>query len=314
MGQKLCRNWRKNTVQTRCANLYQARINASSQRVLSVFAETVGRISQYREELFTRFRTCTSSTTVGSLSVMTWGTTSRASNNLQLGLLCTESILGTQIHRAISATTGVSPILVSPDAACNVDLLIVVEAKLAALYIAVKRVRQQGFVGTLLAAAKECSPEAVDRAAVSGADDFITLSVGMDELPYRVLALERRASGKWAHASNSAPHPHSSLTSEGPSSPDNDISVNPNGRTLAVDGLEVVLTLRELLLLQYLQSKPNVWITAAELLANVCDCPMQKDTTLVRVHMSSLRKKLGPKEKLLESRRTYGYRWVGAGR
>ena len=105
-----------------------------------------------------------------------------------------------------------------------------------------KRVRQQGFVGALLVAAREHSPEAVERAAMSGADDFISLSVGMDELPYRVLALKRRASGKWAHVSNGAPYLNSSLTSEGTSSPDNDISVNPDGRTLLVDGLEVALT------------------------------------------------------------------------
>ncbi len=83
-----------------------------------------------------------------------------------------------------------------------------------------------------------------------------------------------------------------------------------NRRTVLVDEHEVQLTSREFLLLLYLRSRPGVWVTAAELLIRACDCPAQKDSTLVRVHMSSIRKKLGTAKNLLESRRTYGYRWV----
>jgi DNA-binding response OmpR family regulator len=92
-----------------------------------------------------------------------------------------------------------------------------------------------------------------------------------------------------------------------------DVNVPPSTRGLVLTGgKRIALTARELSLFRYLQARYRTWVTAAELLAAVCDCPQQRDSTLIRVHLSAVRRKLGPYGYLIESRRTYGYRWVGA--
>ncbi len=214
-----------------------------------------------------------------------------------VGLLSSECSFREGIHSVIVAEMGVEPTYLTPTETYAGDMLIVAEVELTKLCPSVERVRRAGYAGPLLAGATDQTPTAIERAVAAGADDFVPVPQRLAELPYRAMAMVRHRSGFW--------YRQTTETSD-------ELLLDPNRRTATLDGHTVVLTMREFRLLQYLRSRPKVWITATELLLGVCEYSVQQDSTLVRVHISSLRKKMGKLRMLLESRRTYGYRWIGS--
>jgi two-component system alkaline phosphatase synthesis response regulator PhoP len=94
-----------------------------------------------------------------------------------------------------------------------------------------------------------------------------------------------------------------------PGSRPTDFALDANQRTLSYDGVTITLTASEMQIVEYLKSHAHTWVTATSLMEHVFGYGSHADTTLIRVHVSSLRKKLGAHARVLESRRTLGYRW-----
>jgi DNA-binding response OmpR family regulator len=228
-----------------------------------------------------------------------------------IGVLCSDGRIAAELCTFIESELGTRPVVLREDEINRMDVVIVAENTMDGVVSSVKRVRQHGFTIPLMVVTRDDQPAAFERAFSAGADDFVTVPNRKSELPLRLVAIRRRASGIWTRESipvhlDSAQRSNSTASEHARES----APISTRG-AVVVKGLRVVLTTRELALLKYLCAKPKVWVTASELLSMVCDCPSQRDSTLVRVHVSAIRKKLGKYAHLIESRRTYGYRWVG---
>jgi DNA-binding response OmpR family regulator len=228
-----------------------------------------------------------------------------------IGVLCSDERIADDLCTFIEPELGTRPVIIREDEIHRVEVLIVAENTINGVILCVERVRHQGFTIPLMVVTRDDQPAAFERAFSAGADDFVTVPNRKSELPLRLIAIRRRASGIWTRESMPV-HLDSVRGSSSVASESNVESAPISTRgAVVVKGLRVVLTTRELAMFKYLRAKPKVWVNAAELLSAVSDCPSQRDSTLVRVHMSAIRKKLGKYAHLIESRRTYGYRWVG---
>jgi DNA-binding response OmpR family regulator len=180
------------------------------------------------------------------------------------------------------------------------DALIVAESTLASLCQAVASVRRAGYDKALLAASADGSPVAIDFVAAVGADDYVVVPERSAELPYRLAAIIRR---------RSAP-PAREVTLLDPIAP----AFYQHGVSLEdARSLSSALTITEERILRYLMSRSGEWVSARELLAEVFECHVERDSGPVRVHISALRKKLSELGSQLESRRGFGYRWRSPG-
>jgi DNA-binding response OmpR family regulator len=227
-----------------------------------------------------------------------------------IGVLCSDERISAELCTFIESELGTRSVILREDAIQRVDVLVVAENTMDSVVLSVERVRRRGLSIPLMVVTRDDQPAAFERAFSAGADDFVTVPNRKSELPLRLVAIRRRASETWTLGST--PLRLDSARSSKPATSESKRESAPSSkRGVVVKGLRVVLTTRELALLKYLCAKPKVWVTAAELLSMVCDCPSQRDSTLVRVHVSAIRKKLGKFAYLIESRRTYGYRWVG---
>jgi DNA-binding response OmpR family regulator len=74
-----------------------------------------------------------------------------------------------------------------------------------------------------------------------------------------------------------------------------------------VAGRTVALTARQTALLCYLAERAGRWMSARELLVRACRAE-HAESSVVRVHICELRKRLGCGAHLLESRKGFGYR------
>lgn len=130
----------------------------------------------------------------------------------------------------------------------------------------------------------------------SGADDYILKPLAMPVLMARLGAVLRRF----------APTPESAaaLKSGG-------LDVDPVGREVRVAGSPVTLTRREFDLLLYLVENAGKVVPAGRILENVWgyDLALYNDPHTVEVHISRLRKKLGPAGERLVAYRGVGYKF-----
>ena len=86
------------------------------------------------------------------------------------------------------------------------------------------------------------------------------------------------------------------------------IELDPELPGIRSSGVEVRLTKTEFRLLEYLAAQEPRWVKASELLDNVLAAQVTRDTTLVRVHMLNIRKKLGDLRHCLNTERRFGTR------
>ena len=124
-----------------------------------------------------------------------------------------------------------------------------------------------------------------------GADDYLAKPFGMMEMVSRVRAVLRRCS---APSSDT-------LTLGG-------IELSCGEHTVSVNGERVALTLKEFELLRLFMLNPRIVFTREQLLATVWDDDFFGETRTVDVHIATLRTKLGPCGKYIETVRGVGYR------
>ena len=82
------------------------------------------------------------------------------------------------------------------------------------------------------------------------------------------------------------------------------------GDKVYVNNDEVVLTLKEFELLYYLLKNKNIVISRDKIMDEVWDYNYAAETRTVDVHIKTLRHKLGPASKLIETIRGVGYKIV----
>jgi len=202
------------------------------------------------------------------------------------------------------------------DLVSHYSALLLVQPILERLCSTAKKLRGTGFTRPILGVGTANDHQTLALAIAAGADDYVPIPERLDEIPLRVVALMRNQSRTMPHASEAAlvrPDPGPSnggsdkllLPNSGPT----DFVFDANERTLSYDGVTATLTSSEMQIVEYLRSHAHTWVTATALMQHVFGYGSHADNTLIRVHVSSLRKKLGARARFLESRRTLGYRW-----
>jgi len=128
-----------------------------------------------------------------------------------------------------------------------------------------------------------------------GADDYLVKPFGIMEMVSRVKAVLRRCNRQ--KESNL-------LRADG-------LVLNPDERTVTIDGERVILTYKEYELLYLFLSRPGIAFTREQLMANIWKTDFLGETRTVDMHIRTLRQKLGSYGSLIETVRNVGYRLEG---
>ena len=127
-----------------------------------------------------------------------------------------------------------------------------------------------------------------------GADDYLVKPFGMLEMVSRIKAVLRRAGTR----------PVESVMEAGP------VTVDPQSRSVTVNGNRVALTLKEYDLLCLFLSHPGQVFTREELLRSVWGTDFVGESRTIDVHIGTLRTKLGAGGRYIETVRGVGYKMV----
>ena len=87
------------------------------------------------------------------------------------------------------------------------------------------------------------------------------------------------------------------------------IVIDPEGRTVTVDGKEIELSLREYELLKYLVDNENIALSRDKILNNVWNYDYYGDSRTIDSHIKKIRHKLGKKGKHIQTIRGIGYKF-----
>ena len=87
------------------------------------------------------------------------------------------------------------------------------------------------------------------------------------------------------------------------------IVINPEGRTVTVDGKQIEMSLREYELLKYLVDNQNIALSRDKILNNVWNYDYYGDSRTIDSHIKKIRHKIGKKGKYIETIRGIGYKF-----
>ncbi|MBR1802607.1 MAG: response regulator transcription factor [Clostridia bacterium] len=87
------------------------------------------------------------------------------------------------------------------------------------------------------------------------------------------------------------------------------ITIDPEGRTVKVDGKQIEMSLREYELLKYLVDNANIALSRDKILNNVWNYDYYGDSRTIDSHIKKIRHKLGKKGKYIETMRGVGYKF-----
>lgn len=127
-----------------------------------------------------------------------------------------------------------------------------------------------------------------------GADDYVCKPFGMMELVSRVKAVLRRTKKE-----------------EQPQLTVGNVKMDAKRHEVVVCGENIILTLKEYELLQYLMKHPDVVVTREQLLGDVWGYDYVGETRTLDVHIRTLRQKLKTEGEMIQTIRGVGYRFGG---
>lgn len=87
------------------------------------------------------------------------------------------------------------------------------------------------------------------------------------------------------------------------------IVIDPEGRTVKVDGKPIEMSLREYELLKYLVDNEGIALSRDKILNNVWNYDYYGDSRTIDSHIKKIRHKLGKKGKYIETIRGIGYKF-----
>ena len=87
------------------------------------------------------------------------------------------------------------------------------------------------------------------------------------------------------------------------------IIIDPEGRTVTVDGKAIELSLREYELLKYLVDNENIALSRDKILNNVWNYDYYGDSRTIDSHIKKIRHKLGKRGKYIQTIRGIGYKF-----
>ena len=87
------------------------------------------------------------------------------------------------------------------------------------------------------------------------------------------------------------------------------IVIDSEGRTVAVDGKQIEMSLREYELLKYLVDNQNIALSRDKILNNVWNYDYYGDSRTIDSHIKKIRHKLGKKGKYIQTIRGIGYKF-----
>lgn len=87
------------------------------------------------------------------------------------------------------------------------------------------------------------------------------------------------------------------------------IIIDPEGRTVTVDGKKVEMSLREYELLKYLVDNTGIALSRDKILNNVWNYDYYGDSRTIDSHIKKIRHKLGKRGKYIETMRGVGYKF-----
>ena len=87
------------------------------------------------------------------------------------------------------------------------------------------------------------------------------------------------------------------------------IVIDPEGRTVTVDGKQIEMSLREYELLKYLVDNQNIALSRDKILNNVWNYDYYGDSRTIDSHIKKIRHKIGKKGKYIETIRGIGYKF-----
>lgn len=125
-----------------------------------------------------------------------------------------------------------------------------------------------------------------------GADDYLVKPFGIMEMVSRIKAVLRRC--KRTRQTN--------LLHLG------SLVLNPDERTVTIDGERLTLTYKEYELLHLFLSQPGIAFTREQLLSSVWNAEYLGETRTIDMHIRTLRQKLGDYGHIIETVRNVGYR------
>jgi DNA-binding response OmpR family regulator len=150
-----------------------------------------------------------------------------------------------------------------------------------------RRLRHEKLTPVLMLTARDAVPDRI-RGLDAGADDYLTKPFDFDELLARLRALIRRSSGRGSNL----------LEIEG-------VEIDTAARTVRREGEAIPLTPREYALVEYLALHRGSVVSRTELYDHLFDESDDTLSNLLDVHVSNIRKKLGPS--FISTRRGHGY-------
>lgn len=164
------------------------------------------------------------------------------------------------------------------------------------------RMRQQRDVPIIIATARGDLSARVHGLHL-GADDYLVKPFDVRELMARIHAVTRRVqrSAEPAGEGDTGPAPRRDAIRCG------DVAIDPQGRTVEVDGRPIALSRKEFDLLALLAERPGVVCRREQILSAVWQTQWAGGQRTLEVHVASIRAKTGRPD-LIETVRGVGYR------
>lgn len=125
-----------------------------------------------------------------------------------------------------------------------------------------------------------------------GVDEYISKPFSPKILVARVEAILKRANGDASEVKDFG-----------------GIVIDPEGRTVKIDGKQIDMSLREYELLKYLVDNKNIALSRDKILNNVWNYDYYGDSRTIDSHIKKIRHKLGKKGKYIETIRGIGYKF-----